>query len=55
VSILAYGESPRPDSPYHSDQAEMFARGEMKPVAWSEKEIQKQTVVRYRPGEPATP
>jgi len=55
VSILAYGESPRADSPYHTDQAEMFARGEMKPVAWSEKDIQKQTVVRYRPGEPPTP
>ncbi|HEX3866207.1 MAG TPA: penicillin acylase family protein, partial [Gemmatimonadaceae bacterium] len=26
-SILAYGESPRPTSPYYSDQAAMFARG----------------------------
>ena len=49
-SILAYGESPRADSPYHSDQAAMFAREEYKPVAWSEAEIEKGTVVRYRPG-----
>jgi acyl-homoserine-lactone acylase len=55
VSILAYGESPRADSPYHTDQAEMFARGEMKPVAWSEKDIQRQTIVRYRPGERPAP
>lgn len=26
-SVLAYGQSPRPDSPYHHDQAAMFARG----------------------------
>ena len=50
-SVLAYGESPKPDSPYFSDQAEMFARGELKPVAWNEKDIEAQTVKRYRPGE----
>jgi acyl-homoserine-lactone acylase len=50
-SILAYGESPKEDSPYHSDQAEMFAKGQLKPVAWSEKDIEAQTIKRYRPGE----
>jgi acyl-homoserine-lactone acylase len=50
-SILAYGESPRADSPFHSDQAAMFARGEMKRVAWSDEDIDAQTVRRYRPGE----
>ena len=49
-SVLAYGESPREDSPYHSDQAAMFARGEMKPVAWTDADIARQTVRRYRPG-----
>lgn len=49
-SILAYGESPRADSPYHADQAAMFAREQYKPVAWSEAEIAAQTVRRYRPG-----
>jgi len=50
-SILAYGESPKEDSPYHADQAEMFAKGQLKPVAWSEKDIEAQTIKRYRPGE----
>ena len=49
-SVLAYGESPDPASPFHSDQAEMFARGALKPVAWSEAEIARATVRRYRPG-----
>jgi acyl-homoserine-lactone acylase len=50
-SVLAYGESPKQDSPYFSDQAAMFARGELKPVAWSEKDIDAQTIKRYHPGE----
>lgn len=49
-SILAYGESPNPSSPYFADQAAMFARGELKPVAWSVGEVDAQTVRRYRPG-----
>jgi acyl-homoserine-lactone acylase len=52
-SVLAYGESPNPNSPYFSDQAEMFARGELKPVAWNERDIEAQTAKRYHPG--ATP
>ncbi len=50
-SVLAYGESAREDSPFHSDQAAMFARGELKPVAWRETEIEAATIRRYRPGE----
>jgi acyl-homoserine-lactone acylase len=49
-SVLAYGESAREESPHHSDQAEMFARGEMKRVAFSERDIEAQTIRRYRPG-----
>jgi acyl-homoserine-lactone acylase len=49
-SVLAYGESARVDSPFHGDQAEMFARGEMKRVAFAEKDVEAQTVRRYRPG-----
>ena len=49
-SVLAYGESAREDSPHHSDQAEMFARGELKRVAFSERDIEAQTIRRYRPG-----
>lgn len=52
-SILAYGESAREDSPHHTDQAEMFARGEMKRVAFAEQDIEAQTIRRYRPGSEA--
>ena len=50
-SILAYGQSPRDDSPHHSDQAEMFARGEMKKVVFAERDVEAHTIRRYRPGE----
>jgi acyl-homoserine-lactone acylase len=49
-SVLAYGESPSPTSPWFSDQAAMFAAGKLKRVAWSEDEIAAETVRRYRPG-----
>ena len=50
-SILAYGQSARPESPYHDSQAPLFARNVMKPVAFTEADIEASTVVRYRPGE----
>ena len=50
-SVLAYGESPREQSPWHADQAAMFARGEMKRVLWKPAEIEAGVVKRYRPGE----
>jgi acyl-homoserine-lactone acylase len=49
-SVLAYGQSPNPTSPWHADQAEMFARGEMKKVAFSFKDVDAQAIRRYRPG-----
>jgi acyl-homoserine-lactone acylase len=49
-SVLAYGESGRPESPHHTDQAEMFVRGEFKRVAFTEEEIAANLVRRYRPG-----
>jgi len=50
-SVLAYGQSPNPESPWHSDQAAMFARGEMKKVAFTARDVERQAVTRYRPGE----
>ena len=50
-SVLAYGESPNPTSPYFADQAAMFARGQLKRVAWNEADIISQTIKQYRPGE----
>ncbi|HEY7395717.1 MAG TPA: penicillin acylase family protein, partial [Gemmatimonadaceae bacterium] len=50
-SILAYGESPKPTSPYFSDQAAAFARGQLKHIAWNERDIEAQTILRYHPGQ----
>ncbi len=50
-SVLAYGESPDSTSPWHADQAERFAKGDLKRVAFTDKDIDTQAVVRYRPGE----
>ena len=50
-SVLAYGESSNPDSPHHTDQAEMFTRGELKRVAFTEEEIAAQLIRSYRPGQ----
>ena len=49
-SILAYGESNNPASPYYADQAAMFARGEMKAVAFTRQDVERSTVRRYHPG-----
>ena len=50
-SVLAYGQSRRPESTYHADQAEMFAKGEMKKVAFTNADVNAQAIVRFRPGE----
>lgn len=50
-SVLAYGQSRLPDSPWHADQAEMFARGELKKVAFTESDINAQAILRFRPGQ----
>src|SRR5688572_2122440 len=50
-SVLAYGESPDSLSRWHSDQAERFATGNYKRIAFTEKDIDLQAVLRYRPGE----
>jgi acyl-homoserine-lactone acylase len=52
-SVLAYGQSPLEDSPHHADQAAMFARGELKRVAWTDADIERTAIRRYRPGEEA--
>ncbi len=52
-TVLAYGQTARIGAPHYADQAAMFARGELKRVAWTEEEIRAATVRRYRPGEEA--
>lgn len=49
-SVLAYGQSARLESPHYDDQAEAFARGELKPVAFTEADIEASVIRRYRPG-----
>lgn len=49
-SVLAYGESAKPDSPWHADQAALFARGEMKTVRFNAADVDAHIVRRYRPG-----
>jgi acyl-homoserine-lactone acylase len=49
-SILAYGQSLNPNSPHHDDQATLFARGQMKPVAFTRADVERGAVRRYRPG-----
>jgi acyl-homoserine-lactone acylase len=51
-SIVAYGNSMRPESPHYDDQAEMFARGLMKPVFFRMEDILANLEESYRPGEP---
>ena len=51
-TVLAYGQSPDSTSPWHADQAELFARGELKRIAFAEKDIDARAVARYRPGQP---
>lgn len=51
-SIMAYGQSSRPESEHHLDQLEMFVAGTMKPVAFTEEEIARETRRRYHPGAP---
>ena len=49
-SILAYGQSASEGSAHHADQAALFARGVMKPVAYTREEVERQAERRYRPG-----
>lgn len=53
-SVLGYGQSNKRNSPHYSDQAELFARNEMKPVAFTEADIERNLIRSYRPGEEIT-
>ena len=49
-SVLVFGQTGDSSSVHFDDQTEMFARGEMKPVAFTEEQIEADLVRRYRPG-----
>jgi len=48
-TVLAYGQSSRESSPHFDDQAALFARGELKPIRWTDRDIEEGAVRRYRP------
>ncbi len=50
-SVLAYGQSNRVDSPFFADQADRFAVGDLKPVAFTRIDVERTAVRRYRAGE----
>lgn len=50
-SMLAYGQSNKPDSPHHTDQAPLFAKNKMKKVLYTEEDIQANRIKTYHPGE----
>lgn len=50
-TILAYGQTNDPESPHFDDQVEMFARGEMKTIAFTERDIRRKLIRSYKPGE----
>lgn len=49
VSVLAYGNSSLAGNPLFGDQAELFARGELKPVLFGAAEVDAGALRRYRP------
>ena len=49
-SVLAYGESDIAGNPHDTDQAEMFARGEMKRVLFLPRDVEAGVIKRYHPG-----
>lgn len=49
-TVLAYGNSIKKDSPYYANQLKMFAENQMKPVYYTLEDIDKHTIVQYRPG-----
>jgi acyl-homoserine-lactone acylase len=50
LSVLGYSESQLEGSPWRGDQAELFAKGELKRVAFLARDVDAQAVRRYRPG-----
>ena len=49
-SVLAYGQSADSMSPHFADQAAMFAKGQLKPVRFTEADIKAHTIREYTPG-----
>lgn len=48
-TVLAYGQSNQEGHPHFDDQAALFARGQMKEVAFTRQDVERGAVRRYRP------
>lgn len=51
VSVVPYGQSKNPDSPYFADQAPLFAEGRFKPAWFYLEDIKKNLETAYHPGQ----
>ena len=49
-TILAGGQSSDPNSPHFNDQAEMYANGEFKEVAFYRQDVESRAEETYQPG-----
>ena len=49
-SILVFGQTGDSSAEHFDDQTEMFSRGELKPISFTEDQIEADLVRRYRPG-----
>ena len=50
MAVTAGGESGDPASPHFNDQAERYAKGELRPVYFHPDELAAHTARSYRPG-----
>jgi len=50
-SMLAGGQSGDPDSPHFDDQAQRYADGEFKDVAYYREDVEKRAKKTYHPGQ----
>lgn len=48
-SVLAYGQSNNPASPYHTAQVKLFADNQMKQIAFTKAAISSKLIKSYRP------
>ncbi|TVR65057.1 MAG: hypothetical protein EA422_05145 [Gemmatimonadales bacterium] len=49
-TVLAYGQSNRPESPHHEDQLHDFVEERMTPTLWTDEDIERNALRRYNPG-----
>ena len=50
-SVLVFGQTGDESSPHFDDQVELFSRGELKRVSFTQSDIEADLIARYRPGQ----